>query len=210
MQGTPIEAVRSGLGQFQREVASDPFARDSVRVGVITFGSKAFLATGGLVPVESFGAPELGASGVTRLDLAFKELQRSMDRDVARPIKGGQKGDWRPGVFILTDGRPTDEAGNQTDALWQPAREAIVNRRIGQTKPSVIVAVGCGPDVDDDTLTAISTGSAFRIDPHHYNFVALFQYLSQSITNSAQPGGNTDDPFADLGASSDADLIRIP
>jgi uncharacterized protein YegL len=210
MQGTPIEAVRHGLTQFQLEVSSDPFARDSVRVAIITFGSKAMLTTGGLVEVESLNAPELGASGVTRLDLAFKELQRSMDRDVARPIKGGQKGDWRPGVFILTDGRPTDEAGNQTDALWQPARDAVVNRRIGQTKPSVIVAVGCGSDVDDDTLKAISTGPAFRIGTNQSDFVALFQYLSQSITNSMQPGGHPDDPFADLSASSDVGLIRIP
>jgi hypothetical protein len=40
--------------------------------------------------------------------------------------------------------------------------------------------------------------------------VALFQYLSQSITISAQPGGNPDDPFADLAAPSAAGLIRIP
>jgi hypothetical protein len=74
----------------------------------------------------------------------------------------------------------------------------------------VIVAVGCGPDVDDETLKAISTGPAFRMGTDSAAFVALFQYLSQSITISAQPGGNPDDPFADLAAPSAAGLIRIP
>ena len=39
-------------------------------------------------------------------------------------------------------------------------------------------------------------------------FVALFQYLSQSITQSVQPGGNVDDPFANVPLS--PDLVRIP
>jgi uncharacterized protein YegL len=210
MQGAPIESVHQGLEQFQREVASDPFARDVVRVAVITFGSEALLATSGLVPITAFRPPDLKAAGVTRLDLAFRKLLESMDRDVTRAVKGGQKGDWRPGVFVLTDGRPTDGRGNETDILWKTARDGVVGRPIGQIKPSVIVTVGCGPDVDDGTLKDISTGPAFRTGIDSGAFVALFQYLSQSITSSAQPGGYAEDPFADLEASSAAGLIRIP
>jgi uncharacterized protein YegL len=163
MAGAPIQSVREGLEQFQREVANDPFARDVVKVGVITFASDAQLVTGGLVPISDFQPPQLVASGVTRLDLAFKVLLESMDRDVRHPVKGGHKGDWRPVVFILTDGRPTDENGHETDRLWRPARDAVINRPKGMNKPSVIVAVGCGPDVDDEMLKAISTGTAFRM-----------------------------------------------
>lgn len=201
MEGAPIESVRQGLEQFQREVAGDPFARDVVKVGVITFASDAQLVTGGLVPISAFQPPMLVASGVTRLDLAFRVLLESMERDVVKAVKGGQKGDWKPVVFVLTDGRPTDPA-------WQPARDAVVNRPKGQIKPSTIVAVGCGPDVDDTTLKAISTGTAFRMGANEAAFVALFQYLSQSITSSVQPGGNVDDPFANVPPSSD--LVRIP
>lgn len=208
MEGAPIESVRQGLEQFQREVSSDQFARDVVKVGVITFASDAQLVTGGLVPISAFQPPALVASGVTRLDLAFKVLLESMERDVVKAVKGGQKGDWKPAVFVLTDGRPTDENGNVTDRLWQPARDAVVNRPRGQIKPSVIVAVGCGPDVEDSTLKAISTGTAFKMGTSEAAFVALFQYLSQSLTSSVQPGGNVDDPFANAQPSSD--LVRIP
>jgi len=208
MEGAPIQSVREGLEQFQREVSSDPFARQVVKVGVITFASDAQLVTGGLVPISEFQPPMLVASGVTRLDLAFKVLLESMDRDVVKPVKGERKGDYKPVVFVLTDGRPTNENGRETDRLWKPARDAVINRPKGQVKPSVIVAVGCGPNVDDETLKAISTGTAFRMGTSEAAFVALFQYLSQSIISSVQPGGNIDDPFANMPISSD--LIRIP
>jgi uncharacterized protein YegL len=177
-------------------------------MGVITFGSDAQLVTGGLVPITAFQPPPLRASGVTRLDRAFQVLLQSMDHDVTKAVKGGQKGDWKPAVFVLTDGYPTDEQGNATDRLWPPARETLLTRPKGQIKPSVIVAVGCGPDVDNNTLKGISTGTAFRMGTSEAAFVALFQYLSQSITSSVQPGGNLDDPFANVPPSSD--LIRIP
>ncbi len=208
MDGAPIESVRQGLEQFQRETATDQFARDSVRIGVITFDSDARLVTGGLVAISSFQPPALSASGVTRLDLAFKTLLESMERDVIKAVKGGQKGDWKPAVFVLTDGRPTDENGNPSNMLWRPARDSVISRPKGHIKPSTIVAVGCGPDVEDQTLKDISTGTAFRMGTSEAAFVALFQYLSQSITSSVQPGGNVDDPFANVPPTSD--LLRIP
>lgn len=208
MHGAPIESVKQGLAQFQSEVAADPFARDVVRVGVITFASEAHLVTPGLCPITDFQPPAIEADGVTRLDLAFELLRTSIDSDVARPVKGGQKGDWRPAVFVLTDGHPTNPMGWPSDQLWKPAREAVVHRTDGGIRPSAIVAVGCGPEVDDETLKEISTGTAFRMGASEAAFAALFQYLSQSITNSVQPGGNVADPFANAQPSSD--LIRIP
>lgn len=210
MQGAPIESVRQGVEQFQREVSDDPFAREIVKVGVITFGSDAQLVTGGLLPISAFHAPALRADGVTRLDRAFQVLLDSLDRDVTRAQKGKQKGDWKPAVFVLTDGRPTDENGYENDRLWRIERDALVNRPRGQVKPSTIVSVGCGTNVDDATLKEISTGTAFRMGTDSAAFVALFQYLSMSIISSVQPGGNVDDPFADLEDFADSDLVRIP
>lgn len=212
MEGAAIEAVRLGLEQFQREVSTDPFARESVKVGIITFATDAKLINDKLVPIAEFQAPDLIASGVTRLDLAFQVLFQSINRepDVMKAQKGGQKGDWKPAVFVLTDGQPTNGSGYVDNSLWQPARDALINRPKGLIKPSIIVAVGCGPNVDDTTLKNISTGTAFRIDTDQAAFAELFGYLSQSIVNSVQPGGNPDDPFANMQPSSDSSLIRIP
>lgn len=208
MDGASIQSVNQGVELFQQEIANDPFARDAVRVGVITFSSDAQIVTKGLIPIADFRPPDLVASGVTRLDLAFHKLKESMERDVVKAVKYGQKGDWKPVVFILTDGVPTNDQGDPTDTLWRPAREAVINRPKGQIKPSTIVAVGCGPNVEDTTLKAISTGTAIKMGADEASFIALFQWLTQSITSSVQPGGNVDDPFADVPLS--GDLIRIP
>ena len=211
MNGAPIESLRRGLELFKSEIESDPFTRDIVKIGIITFSSDAQLVTNGLVTFEHLSVPDLVAFGVTRLDLAFNVLFDSMNRepDVIKAKKGGQKGDWKPAVFVLTDGFPTDGNGYLSDTFWKPARDAVMNRPKGQIKPSSIVSVGCGPNVDDETLKSISTGTAFRMGTGLEAFVALFQRLSQSI-GSSLGGGNPDDPFADMQDLDDPDLYRIP
>lgn len=87
-----------------------------------------------------------------------------------KSIRGAQKGDWRPVVFVLTDGQPTVDHD-----VWKAARDAIVERPKGQIKTSVIFAVGCGPNVIDDTLKAISTGTAFRMGTDATSFTELFK-----------------------------------
>ncbi len=203
MDGAPIESVRQGLEQFQREVTSDPFAREAVKVGVITFNSSARLETNGLVPIASFQPPTLIASGSTRLDLSFRVLLDSIDRDVVKAVKGGAKGDWRPVVFVLTDGQPTVD-----ESVWKAELDAVSNRPKGQTKPSAIYAVGCGPNVDDDTLGAIATKGAFRMGTSEAAFSALFAYITQSITSSVQPGGNVEDPAANIPLP--PNLVSVP
>ncbi|WP_017717149.1 VWA domain-containing protein [Kamptonema formosum] len=208
MEGAPIESVRLGVEQFQSEVAQDDIARDLVHAGIITFADDAELFTGKLQPIRSLRVPELVASGVTRLDRAFQVLRESFDRDLKRTVKGGQKGDYKPVVFVLTDGEPTDEHAYATDRLWKPERDATVNRDKGMVKPSLIVSVGCGPDVRDATLKDISTGTAFRMGTSEAAFVGLFKYLSMSIANSVQAGANPDNPLA--GVSIPSGLIPIP
>lgn len=210
MQGAPIESLRQAVEQFQREVTDDVSVKDQIKVGVITFSNDALLITGGLIPIGTFQPPYLHADGVTRLDRAFEVLLESMERDIVRAEKGKQKGDWKPAVFVLTDGRPTDSAGRETDSLWRPAREAVIKRPKGKIKPSDIVTVGCGTNVDDNTLKGISMGNAFRMGTDFQSFANLFQKLSQSITDSLQPGGDIDDPFAGLDDMDDSGLIRIP
>ena len=193
MDGAPIESLRSGLEQFKSEVMGDEISSDCVHVGVITFADDAELVTGNLQLIESFEPPTLTAAGVTRLDKAFQVLRESVDRDLKRPIQGGKKGDYKPMIFVLTDGQPTDENGYESDLLWKPERDALVNRPSGKIKPNNIVAVGCGPNCKDETLKGISTGIAFRMGTDKAAFVALFEFLSMSIACSLQAGNNPDD-----------------
>lgn len=201
MKGVPVESLNQGLELFRSEVISDPFARDVVKVGVITFSNEAQLVANRLMHISKFLPPHLAVGGKrSRLDLAFKVLLQSIDRDVKKGTKGGVQGDWRPVIFVLMNEMPTDKDGKVTDRLWQKGRDALINRPKGQIRPGNIIAVGLGPNVDDVTLRNISTGTVFKMGTDAVTFVTLFQYLSQSISNSVRLGDNPGEP----------DIIRIP
>lgn len=185
MSGAPIQAVQHGVEQFKKEVEKDTFAKETVYVGVITFGGEnADFLTKGLVSIVDFQPPSLNATGSTPLGAAFKLLSQSLDKDIKENVKGGAKGDWKPLIFILTDGAPTDD--------WQSPREEIIKR--SKKKALNIITVGCGPHINEEQLKAISTGKAFKMDDtEKASFVAFFEWVSQSVMTvskeCAQPGG---------------------
>lgn len=183
MAGAPIEAVRRGVELFVQEVQSDPFARETVHVCVITFDSDARMVTNGLAPIEQSQPPQLSASGTTSLGKALRLLQQSLDRDVRPAIKGKEKGDWKPLVFILTDGKPTDD--------WKTPHQEIRNRQ--ERKVLNVITFGCGPDIDEQTLKEIAIGLTFRMDNSEASFRTFFQWVSQSVKTVSkavsQPGG---------------------
>lgn len=81
-------------------------------------------------------------------------LRESLDQDVRPAIRGKEKGDWKPLVFILTDGEPTDD--------WHTPRQEILERQ--QRKVLNVITVGCGPHINEQNLKAIAIGPSFRMD----------------------------------------------
>jgi uncharacterized protein YegL len=189
MAGAPIESVRRGVELFQQEAMTDPLTKQTAHVAIITFDSEARMVTNGLVAIEALKPPALTASGSTSLGKALTVLQQSMDKDIKPSVRGGEKGDWKPLVFILTDGEPTDE--------WQGPRQAILDR---QTKKVVnVITVGCGPHLNEAKLKAISIGAPFRMDDSEASFKAFFQWVSQSVkevSKSVSQAGPSPTPAA--------------
>jgi uncharacterized protein YegL len=171
MTGAPIEAVRRGVELFAQEIAADPYARQTAHVGVITFDSDARMVTSGLESAETFKAPQIEAAGLTSLGKALRVLQESIDKELRPSVMGGEKGDWKPLVFILTDGEPTDD--------WQTPRNELLNRQ--QNKVLNVITVGCGPGIDEAELKAIAIGPTFRMDASEASFKTFFQWVSQSV-----------------------------
>jgi len=171
MAGAPIEAVRRGLELFKQEGGQDPFVKETVHIGVISFGGEAEFITKGLVPFDKFELPLLSANGQTPLGQAFWLLIESLDKDVKTPVKGKEKGDWKPLVFILTDGMPTDE--------WQEPHNEILKR---QAKKVVnIITVGCGPCINQQNLKDIATGPTLNMDNDDASFKKFFQWVTQTV-----------------------------
>ena len=69
-------------------------------------------------------------------------LQICMDQEVLKST-GNKKGDYKPLVFLMTDGQPTDS--------WEEAADRLRAERIGN-----IIACGAGLDADEDVLRRIT------------------------------------------------------
>lgn len=171
MMGEPIEAVKSGVQTMLSALRQDPYALETAFISIITFDSTAQT----LVPLTelvSVQAPDFRASGTTAMGGALTELANAVQRDV-RKSTPDQKGDWKPLVFLLTDGSPTDNLDTGI--------AAIKNVSIG-----TFVACAAGPGADTTHLTKI-TDSVLRLDTLDSNGVkAFFKWVSASVTASSQ------------------------
>src|SRR5271157_971523 len=106
MTGEPIEAVRQGVKALLADLRGDPQALETAYLSVITFSNGAQQVCP-LTELTTFTEPQLVASGSTALGEALKLLGQCVDREVRRSTPT-QKGDWKPLIFLMTDGQPTD------------------------------------------------------------------------------------------------------
>lgn len=178
MSGAPIESVRRAVDQCIQEIQQDPQSQETAYLGIITFGGEAKFVTKGLVPAAGFIPPVISAEGQTPLGQALWLLVESLDKDIKKAVRGGEKGDWKPMVYILTDGQPTDE--------WEPALKQV------QKKATLVITVGCGPSINREILKTISE-SSFEMGNDDASFKKFFKWVTQSVkavTKSvSQPGG---------------------
>ncbi|ECT4856783.1 tellurium resistance protein TerY, partial [Salmonella enterica subsp. enterica serovar Typhimurium] len=107
MHGEPIEAVKNGVQTLLTTLKQDPYALETAYVSVITFDSSARQAVP-LTDLLSFQMPALTASGTTSLGEALSLTASSIAKEVQKTT-ADTKGDWRPLVFLMTDGSPNDD-----------------------------------------------------------------------------------------------------
>jgi len=142
MAGEPIEAVRMGMRALLADLKSDPQALETVYLSVITFAGSAVQACP-LTALDMFQEPILTAGGSTAFGDALRLVEQCVDTEVHKPSKD-QKGDWKPLIFLMTDGIPTDN--------WEPAADSLRNRHLGQ-----IIACAAGDGADPTVLQHITT-----------------------------------------------------
>ena len=178
MTGEPIEAVKQGVRQLISELKGDPQALETAYISVITFASSARQVVP-LTELMQFVEPELTASGATSLGGALKLLMECVDNEV-RKSTSEQKGEWRPLVFILTDGSPTDPAD------FSAAVQELKQKKIGN-----IVACAAGSKADTTHLKEITNSVLMMNSLSAGDLAEFFTWVSGSIkTSSASLGMN--------------------
>lgn len=174
MFGAPIQAVQQGVHMIHNELMNNPHAIETVFLSVITFGTTAQQIVQ-LCSVEAFTPPTLKADGYTALGAALTLLDQALDRELKANAEG-RKGDYRPLVFLLTDGAPTDE--------WRGPVAKLKARTAG--KVGTLVAMGCGPNVKMDVLKDISSEVLKMSDTSPDAIRQFFKWVSASIQKTSQ------------------------
>lgn len=174
MHGAPIEAVNTGLKNFNAALRLDPHALECAAISIITFASEAKQLTG-LVDAGSFVPPTLVAAGGTALGAALELLATALDANT-RVRTADYAGDWRPLVFLMTDGQPTDD--------WQPG---LARYRAAAAKwKSTLIAIGCGPTVAVDMLSELTKTVMLMPDMTPDTIASLFDWISQSVRTASR------------------------
>jgi len=181
MSGDPIESVKAGISALHSELMNDPSAVESAFLSVITFDSNARQIVP-LTELASFTPPNLNASGTTALGAALKVLIDCLHTEVNQN-SGEVKGDWKPLVFLLTDGSPTDN--------WQQYADELKSKR-----PGNIIAVACGDGADTTLLKSITETVLEMKNMSPSDFSAFFKWVTQSIKQTSQKCGTSPDSAA--------------
>ncbi|HCZ14116.1 MAG TPA: tellurium resistance protein TerY, partial [Candidatus Accumulibacter sp.] len=165
MSGEPIEAVKNGVQILVSTLRQDPYALETAFLSVITFDSAATQAVP-LTELATFQTPSLTASGTTALGSALSLLADRVETEVAKTTADA-KGDWKPLVFLMTDGSPTDD--------WKKGLDKIKKVRTG-----MIVACAAGSRADTTVLKQI-TEVVVQLDTADSNTIkAFFTWVSAS------------------------------
>lgn len=145
-----IGALNQALIEFRDELARNPVLSDKVQFGVVDFAEDART----VVPLGDFSCADLDhrqltPRGGTSYGAAFRAMRATIEKD--RAAGAEQFRYFRPAVFFLTDGEPTDNG-------WQPAFTELTafDERTGQGFQAypLFVPFGIG-DADAATLSKL-------------------------------------------------------
>jgi uncharacterized protein YegL len=171
MSGEPIEAVKNGVQILVSTLRQDPYALETAFLSVITFDTTARQVVP-LMEMATFQTPQISATGTTAFGEALGLLADRIEAEITK-TSADIKGDWKPLIFIMTDGSPTDD--------WQKGFEKLKKVRTG-----IIVACAAGHGADTTILKQI-TEVVVQLDTADSNTIkAFFKWVSASVSTGSQ------------------------
>ncbi|MGO4479772.1 VWA domain-containing protein [Massilia sp. 2TAF26] len=176
MSGQPIAELNAGLSVFKDELAADSLAMKRVEVALVTFGPVRVEAP--FQSAESFYPPTLSSQGDTPMGEAIRQAIQLVDNR-KQEYRANGISYYRPWIFLITDGGPTDE--------WKSAAAAV--REGEAAKKFAFFAVGV-KGANMDVLSQISTRTPMSLEG--LKFRELFTWLSSSLQRVSQSTPGTE------------------
>jgi uncharacterized protein YegL len=185
MAGDAIRKLNEGIRLFKEQTLkdSDKVVRGCIDVALVTFGQEVVVRQD-FLPVPRMETPELSAGGNTPMGEALnKALDMITERKKLYDKHSVPR--WRPWIFCITDGEPTDD--------WQSAAQRL--KQMEREKRVVGYCVGV-EGYNHDTMSQIFDQKQKRIFKlEGRDFTGLFEFLSKSLSGlqTSQDGTNTVD-----------------
>lgn len=178
MQGEPIKAVNDGLFIIYDELIKNARALESAYLSVITFANQAKVVTP-LGSIAQYQPQALQAYGQTAMGAALSLLVSSIEQDVLAHT-AQQHGDYRPLVFLLSDGNPTDDYKSGIQRI----------RTLRGNKQPEIIALAC-----EGGAQGVDTVMLHELTPHFSimqktsgdKIRQYFRWISGTIIQVSQP-----------------------
>lgn len=192
MQGRAIDELNKGLQLFDQALKADRLASLRVELAVITFGGQVravdvsgggaqeipFDAEKAFITADAFRPPQLSGAGETPMGEA---VRRGLELLRARKAIYKQNGVdyFRPWLFLITDGHPTDAGweGAAGEARDEEARKGVSIYAVGVERADMQKLARFTDARPPLKLTGLAFGE-------------LFQWLSKSLSavSQSRPG----------------------
>lgn len=197
MIGEPIRQVEDGIATIVQELKKDPYALETVYISIILFAGKSKTVVP-LTDIIQFYPPRLNIGGGTSLGAGLEHIMRDMDHNLVRTTLE-RKGDWKPIVFLFTDGTPTDDyqkAFDRWNEKWRPRSSMVA------------VSFGTGTDISilqqltDDVMVFKNTDAA--------SYAQFFKWITSSIQASSMSVGMGQGDDLNLAPTDGYDIEKAP
>ena len=181
MNGEPIQALNNAMSGMINTLRTDAQASETLWISIITF-DREVKEVAPLTDLPSFQLPEIicPQSGPTNTGMALELLFEKAKNEVRKGTPT-QKGDWRPLLFVFTDGKPSDPL------LYSEMIPKIKSLNFG-----AIVGCAAGSKGDNSKLKELTNTVVHLDTADSTTLKQFFKWVSDTIEQGNKSMGTTD------------------
>ena len=172
MIGEPHRYLEAGVAELTKKLRQDPQALETVFLSIIAFAGKVKTLVP-LIDLPTFYPPKLPIGSGTAFGAALEHLMREIDKNVVKTTRT-LKGDWKPVIYFLTDGKPTDKY-----------QDAVKKWKAEFAHRCHFIAIGLGQYADLTVLSEIANDSFVYNGEQEADFARFIQWMTMSVKSQS-------------------------